>query len=106
MRAAGFLASHPNLPLYTSRVVWGELAEGVTTPSEVDLILQHFTVLEVTRDIAWQAAQAARALKTTGMHVGDNDTWIAGTALAYQLPLVTANTRHFLRVGGLTVVGY
>lgn len=106
VRAVTFLAGNPNAPLFTSRIVWEELAEGVATAIDADAIVTHFTVLEVTREVAWQTAQVARTLKAVGLHIGDNDAWIAGTALAYGLPLVTDNARHFQRVSGLTVVGY
>ena len=38
--------------------------------------------------------------------IGDNDVWIAATALAFDLPLVSPNARHFSRVPGLTIAAY
>jgi len=33
--------------------------------------------------------------------IGQNDLWIASTALSLRLPLVTRNRRHFDKIGGL-----
>jgi len=33
--------------------------------------------------------------------VGQNDLWIAATALALQKPLITRNRRHFDKIKGL-----
>ncbi|MEQ1842344.1 MAG: type II toxin-antitoxin system VapC family toxin [Verrucomicrobiales bacterium] len=35
--------------------------------------------------------------------IGQNDLWIAATAIAHQCPLVTRNRRHFGMMPGLTV---
>lgn len=56
--------------------------------------------------MAWQASRISRLLIRTGLHLGDNDVWIAATALAYGLPLVSRNARHFSRVPGLTLAEY
>ncbi len=45
-------------------------------------------------------------LRDNGIIIGSNDIWIAATALAYSLPLVTANERHFRRVPGLSIFSY
>jgi len=58
-------------------------------------------------DFSIQDAQAAgeiRAeLERKGVRIGEYDTLIAGQAYARGLTLVTANTREFRRVKGLTV---
>jgi predicted nucleic acid-binding protein len=33
--------------------------------------------------------------------IGQNDLWIAATALSLRLPLVTRNRRHFYQIEGL-----
>ena len=38
--------------------------------------------------------------------IGGNDLWIAATAVAHGVPVVTRNTRHYRRVPGLDVRGY
>jgi predicted nucleic acid-binding protein len=100
------LRSNLDAPLYTSRVCWAEFAEGCSTSGEVAAGLHRFTVIEIDEVIAWSASRVARELKATGRHIGDNDIWIAATALAHGLPLVSLNARHFGRVSGLKVVSY
>jgi predicted nucleic acid-binding protein len=38
--------------------------------------------------------------------IGSNDLWIAATALAYGMPVVTHNVEHYRRVPGLEVMAY
>ena len=75
-------------------------------PADVQAGLHLFTVVEIDESIAWTASRVARELKPMGAHIGDNDIWIAATALAYGLPLVSRNVRHFTRVTNLQVVTY
>lgn len=100
-RAESFLKSNLDVPLYTSRVCWAEFAEGCEAWEQVADGLGRFAVVEINEMIAWQASRIARSLKSVGRSIGDNDIWIAATALAYDLPLVSNNTRHFSRVDGL-----
>ncbi|MBP7142712.1 MAG: type II toxin-antitoxin system VapC family toxin [Opitutaceae bacterium] len=104
--AESFLRAHMDSPLYTSRVCWAEFAEGCAAPTDVQAALHLFTVVEIDEAVGWAASRIGRELKTTGVHIGDNDIWIAATALAYGLPLVSRNVRHFARVAGLQVIGY
>jgi predicted nucleic acid-binding protein len=104
--ALTFLHEHGDFPLYTSRVCWAELAEGVEDLWVMDDLLEDFSIIEIDEDIAWRTSRAARALKGTGQHIGDNDCWIAGTALSKGLPVVTRNKKHFARVPGLNIVSY
>lgn len=101
-----FLRAHLDAPLYTSRVCWAEFAEGCAAPSAVQAALHLFTIVEIDERVAWTASRAARELKPAGAHIGDNDIWIAATALAYGLPLVSRNLRHFARVPNLQVLTY
>ena len=104
--AMHFLRTHMDAPLYTSRVCWEEFAEGCSTPIEVQAGLHLFTVVEIDENVAWTASRVARDLRAEGRYIGDNDVWIAATALASGLPLVSRNARHFSRVAGLQVVAY
>ncbi|MSU63499.1 MAG: type II toxin-antitoxin system VapC family toxin [Pedosphaera sp.] len=60
----------------------------------------------LNREIAWQAGQLSRQLRSAGQTIGDNDLWIAATALHHRLAVVTDNAMHFQRVSGLQVVPY
>jgi len=107
--APGFLTQHTNVPLYISIISVSEFAEGFNGFQQQDcwLCLSHYTVLDLTRDIAWQAGQISRQLRvSSGQTVGDSDILIASTALYHGLPLVTGNRQHFQRIPGLNVVGY
>jgi len=45
-------------------------------------------------------------LKENGLLIGSNDLWIAATALAYRMPVVTGNVEHYRRVPDLQVESY
>lgn len=106
--AHAFLTQHPNASLYISIISVGEFAEGFDATRQPDcwLCLSHYTVLNLTRDIAWQAGQISRQLRAAGQTIGDSDILIAATALHHGLPLVTSNAQHFQRVVGLQVIAY
>lgn len=104
-RAKAFLDAHDG-PLFTSRVCWMEFAAGCESRGMLERDLGIFTVLEVDESVAWEASRTARQLKGHGLHIGDNDVWIAATALDYDLPLVSNNKTHFGRVRGLKLLGY
>ena len=101
-----FLAARRATPFFISRVSWAEFAEGREHQTEVERDLALYTVLEVDEMVAWSASRLARALKGAGLHIGDNDLWIAATALNFGLPLVSNNKKHFTRVPGLVLSGY
>jgi predicted nucleic acid-binding protein len=103
-----FLSQHPTAPLYVSVISAGEFAEGFTAGQEMDcwFCLRRYSILGIDRDVAWRAGQLSRQLRSGGQVIGDNDLWIAATALHHKLALVTANAQHFQRVGGLQVIAY
>ena len=106
VRAAKFLAANSSSPTYISRVTWMEIAAGHTAPAAVQADTRFFTLLEIDETVAWQASRIRRHLRQLGKPVGDNDVWIAATALCYGLPVVTNNITHFGRVPGLEITGY
>ncbi|WP_052361021.1 type II toxin-antitoxin system VapC family toxin [Geminisphaera colitermitum] len=105
-QAAAFLATHPGVNRYTSRICWAEFAEGCGTRETVDEKLARFVVLGIDEEVAWNASRISRQLKRQGLHIGDNDIWIAATALVYDLTLVSNNAKHFSRIPGLKIIGY
>ena len=103
-----FLAGQGSARLFLCHVTVGELACGVG-PSERrqwESLIAPFHVLEHTADVDWQYAQAFRHLRRRGELIAANDLWIAATALAYGMPVVTRNAAHYERVPGLEVLTY
>lgn len=60
--------------------------------------------LPITLPIARIRASVAAVLAAKGEKIGSEDLWIAATAVAHDLELVTRNTRGFSRVPGLRLV--
>lgn len=102
------LETHRDDPLYLTFTVAGELACGVSL-SRQDLweaFLAPFHVLHSTPAVSWEYGKAFRYLKDNGRLIGANDLWIAATALANDMAVLTRNPEHFRRVPGVVVVEY
>lgn len=106
--AIAFLEARPDASLYLPFVVPGELAAGVPLAdrSRWEAFVAPFYLLPHTPDVSWEFGKTYRHLKGTGQLIGTNDLWIAATALAYQMPVVTRNVEHFRRVPHLDVEAY
>jgi tRNA(fMet)-specific endonuclease VapC len=106
--AVAFLEANEDARLYLPFVVAGELAAGVSMSSRTrwEAFLAPFYVLPSTPDVSWEYGRAFRYLSDNGRLIGSNDLWIAATALAYQMPVVTRNVEHFTRVPGLEIAPY
>lgn len=104
--AHAFLERHPQDSLYVTPTVAGELAAGssLADRDRWEDFLAPFQVLPIDRKAAWEYGQAYRYLQANGLLIGGNDLWIAATALAHAMPLVTRNSAHFARVPGLEVL--
>lgn len=102
------LERHRDERLYVTFTVAGELACGSTLSlrDRWETFLAPFHVLPATIDVCWHYGRIFRHLQDNGRLIGTNDLWIAATALAHEMPLVTGNEEHFRRVPGLGVVGY
>ncbi len=103
--AQAFLERNAGRRLFVTFTISGELAAG-HDPGERDTwraLLAPFRVLPCTDDVCWRFGQTWRYLSDTGLLVGAADLWIAATALAFSLPLVTRDERLFRRVPGLDV---
>ncbi len=103
--ATRFLAAHRAGQLMVSVITWGELAEGFTDPGELGKLLFRVRVLPLPQHVAWEAARIARELAASGGRLGENDNWIAATARAWGMRLVSRDTA-FGRVPRLRVVSY
>jgi predicted nucleic acid-binding protein len=107
-RAMAFLEAHPDANLYLPFVVPGELAAGLSMArrEQWEAFIAPFYLLPHTADVSWEFGRTYRHLLGTGQLIGTNDLWIAATALAYDMPVVTANVEHFRRVPHLEVESY
>jgi predicted nucleic acid-binding protein len=103
--ATGFLATHRAFELTVSVVTWGELAEGFRDLNELQGFLRGVRILPLPQHVAWEASRIQHELITTGGRLGENDSWIAGTARAWGHRLVTRDGA-FERVPRLRVVSY
>jgi len=70
---------------------------------KVELLLKTSTVIYFDLAAAEQAARTRALLESIGQPIGPYDLLLAGHALALSLVMVSANTKEFSRVPGLTV---
>jgi tRNA(fMet)-specific endonuclease VapC len=107
-RALAFFEEHEDARYYLTFVTAGELAAGKSLANRDawEAFLAPFYILSSTPDIAWEYGAAFRHISKNRQMIGANDLWIAATALAHRMPLVTADITHFQRVPGLDVREY
>ena len=105
--AATLLESLAHDGLALSAISCGEALEGLLDlPRSADRMSQFanflttIDVLAIDLEISRRYADIRRGLRSEGRLLADNDLWIAATALAHDLTLVTRD-RHFERVPGL-----
>lgn len=70
----------------------------------VEHLLAEFDAIPVSEKVARVHAEAWAALAARGTMIGAHDLWIAATALAHGLGIVTTDAADFSRVKGLRVV--
>jgi len=70
---------------------------------KIDSICSQLEILDFDRPAAQRYAIARTHLERHGIPISERDLQIAAIALAYDLCVVTHNTREFSRVEGLTV---
>ena len=93
---------------FLSVIAWGEFAEGFAEIEENGLMAfrNSFEILPIDEPTAWQYSRIVRVLRSRGQLIGSNDLWIAATALAHGMPLVTRNAAEFGKIPGLGVIVY
>jgi len=103
-----FLESHGDAPVSISIITYGEMAEGFSAGADNELrdLLQPYRVVGLSEGTAWRYGQLSRLLRQHGAPLGDNDLWIASTALEMDTELVTRDLRHFDRIPALRLLTY
>jgi tRNA(fMet)-specific endonuclease VapC len=106
--AQKYLQAHASHRLYITFTTAGELASGVSLGDRTkwEQFVALFQILPFNKDVCWEYGQAYRFLQKNGLLIGANDLWIAATARAYGVALVTRNARHYRRVPGVEVADY
>jgi tRNA(fMet)-specific endonuclease VapC len=104
--AHSFLRAHAAEEIAMSVITRGELARGFLRRTDWESFCAGFTVHPVDENVLWKAAEVFQDLRKRGEPTGENDLWIAATALVVGEPLVTANAKDFQKISGLKVLSY
>jgi hypothetical protein len=100
--ATSLLGVHRRSPVAISIITLGEFAEGFTDPKSFGEFIARFRVIQLSRVIAWRTAMMQGSL---GKRLGENDAWIAATALSYGATLV-GRDQAFARVPRLNYLRF
>lgn len=100
--AARFLAKQRGISKSVSVVTMGEFAVGAGM-AETRRMFRGFRPVALGRETAVFAGRLQAALPFT---LGENDLWIAATALRFGLPLVSNDSKTFPRIARLRVLNY
>ncbi|MDO8540485.1 MAG: type II toxin-antitoxin system VapC family toxin [Opitutaceae bacterium] len=95
--AIAFANAHRRSAPRISIITVGELAAGAADEAATRRFLSRYRVITLKPQIAYLAGRLERALSARGQRLGENDNWIAATALYYGEPIVT-NDNDFTRV--------
>jgi tRNA(fMet)-specific endonuclease VapC len=113
LEVARNLKEHIHDPMKLSVVTLMELYYGAHKSREVAGNLAKIRTLETVFDILPVSSECAEifgmqktALEREGRPLDDLDLILASSALAYNLVLVTNNTRHFGRISGLRLANW
>lgn len=108
--AAEYLDEHDDASFGAPTIVLAELYTGlfVTTDMDREAVTARYGWLHpvpFTNEAAVEAAEIRASLRATGEPINESDTYIAGTARALDLPVVTADG-DFERIDGVAVERY
>ena len=96
---------------FSSEVTFFELRFGAMLRRDAESFWQNLAEqivpaviwLPLTREIHMRAADLSASLEKEGRRIGNEDCWIAATAIEHHLTLVSRNEAHFSRITGLRV---
>lgn len=101
-----FLEAHGGDEIAMSAITRGELARGFSEKADWQAFCGNFATYEIGDDVLWKAAEIFQDLRKRGIPTGENDLWIAATALVADQPLVTENTKDFRKIRGLRLLSH
>ncbi len=104
--AQDFLVRHTDEVFGMSEITRGELARGFMTKAAWTDFCDRFVNYPFNDAVAWRAAEIFNDLRKRGVMTGENDLWIAATALEAGGVLVTRNGKHFREIRGLKVLAH
>ncbi len=87
-----------------SELTRGELARGFVARAAWVDFCDRFVIFPFNDAVAWRAAVIFNDLRRRGFPTGENDLWIAATAVEADETLVTRNVKHFREIRGLRIV--
>ena len=108
--ATAFARTHAGDQVAICWVAAGEFMGGAAAADQdVDLVsafLSRYPILHSDPAVIRNYAEIFAHLRAGKQMIGPNDLWIAASARAHGLPLLTRNVDEFDRVEGLEVVDY
>ena len=90
-----FMTAHRTSAFYVSIITLGELAEGFAEHTHLDQFLRGVRILPLPRQVFWMGSRVQRLMRRS--RLGENDTWIAATALLWGKRLGYSRRRIFTR---------
>jgi predicted nucleic acid-binding protein len=100
--AVAFLRANPGRQTVVSLVAVGEYLEGIEDINQGLRFLRRHTLIGLSLAVARKGAELQRRLN---QRLGENDAWLAATALVHDLTLVTADS-DLTRVPRLKVADF
>lgn len=94
-----YLGRRKNEDLACSTVTVGELASGASETA-TRVLLRHLRKIPLSEPLAYRAGELDKQLMQVGSRLGENDNWIAATALYHSATLLYMDG-DFDRVPGL-----
>jgi predicted nucleic acid-binding protein len=104
-RARHWLGSHRGGLPFVSVISIGELSAGMTSAENARWFFRRFRAVNLFKELAILAGELDRELMRSGWRLGENDNWLAATALYYGVALMT-NDHDFDRVPRLRIVRF
>lgn len=95
--ARRFLGGNRRGPVAVSVISLGESAANMPDSKTAREFVSNFHILHLKPEIGLAGADVDRLLIRVGIRLGENDTWLVGTALYYGIPIVSTD-RAFERV--------